>query len=515
MQPFDFIRGVWQKIRGKARARYEGAFQQWGERSWVLQGIQDARFDIDKATRLELLRKARYFEQNSPLVQKLVAVWEQFTVGPRGLMVVPNSSDEDWNQRAAAWLRDWFSECGSIGETMAEIDKQTARSWFVDGDVFQHLVLMDVVENGQKVKRPRVEMIEAHRIGTPADNTIREGESVVDGVEIDPATGATKGFWHNQSSVDQRFYAGLYNRPASTVPPQLIDANWIVQVGERRRPGQRRFLTMLYAGLNALHDLDDIIKLELTAAKEAAAITNVIKTTTGEEINPEALRKVHLKIQSQDAKSGNTQTKNSRQWFEEILGGRQIFLRPNESIDQFRSDRPSVTTQDFLEYIASCVCASVGISRWLVLPKSLQGTVMRADLDTQAGYFRGKSEVIAAAKRRVCLWALDWAIKFDPRLKNPPKNWDNLTIRPPRSVNVDVGKNSAARLAELQAGCGTFQDFYAEQGEDFREQLLQKAEERAYIRSLSERFKLTPDEIAGIERGITESKPDQLPEKTD
>jgi len=39
--------------------RYEAAIQKWGERSWIASSVQDARFDADASTRIELVRRSR------------------------------------------------------------------------------------------------------------------------------------------------------------------------------------------------------------------------------------------------------------------------------------------------------------------------------------------------------------------------------------------------------------------------------------------------------------------------
>src|ERR1700744_4832658 len=73
-------------------ARYESVYYDWRKRSYLPGTIQDARLDASPGVRRELLKQGRYWERNSAVVNKLLDLFETFTVGSTGLHVVPNSS---------------------------------------------------------------------------------------------------------------------------------------------------------------------------------------------------------------------------------------------------------------------------------------------------------------------------------------------------------------------------------------------------------------------------------------
>jgi capsid protein len=80
---------------------------------------------------------------------------------------------------------------------------------------------------------------------------------------------------------------------------------------------------------------------------------------------------------------------------------------------------------------------------------------------------------------------MEWAVNNDLTLADPPHDWRSVDTRAPRSVNVDIGRNSSAMLAELEAGTRTYQSVYAELGLDYRTELRQRAKEAAFIRKLA------------------------------
>jgi capsid protein len=467
------VKRLWNWLRGKVSGYYEAARQNfWGERTWLQGAVQDARFDATEADRTEILRKARFFECNDAVVNRLVDLFEQFVAGPQGLQVIPNTADEKWNRAArVSWLK-WCKYPDLVSkQSFSAIQGILARRWFVDGEIFIHKT-----ESPNSFK-PRIRLYESHRCKTPKDRSKEEGKTVIDGVQIDDV-GQKVGYWiqkDQKSDLESNF--------------DLIPAEEIVHLFEPERPGQYRGLSFLYPVVNDIHDLNDITMYEKRAAKDASEITNVIKNAAG-EVDPNTLRRQRMSSNSQDA-SGNAVTKRDDQYYKTTLAGRTLVLKTNEDIAQFQSNRPSVAQQSLWDYLLSRICAGVGISKLLVLPYSMQGTVTRSDLDVATLFFRSRSSTLAAAVIDIYEWVMGFSKDYDKELRSvgqAPTNWYEARIRPPRAPNVDTGRNSASMINEYQAGLRTAQDIFAENGEDWREQLRQRAEEAAYVLDLLNEF---------------------------
>lgn len=473
------MKRLWQTFQGWVKARYEAASQKWGDRSWINSAIQDARFDADRAAQQEILRKARYFEANDAVVQRLTDLFEQFTVGPRGLLMVPDTSDQDWNISAAQAWEFWcqFPDLTSM-QSCGMLQGLMARSWFIDGECF--ILLTSNKKKGTVSGEPlraRIQVIESHRVDTPPDKRDREGKDIIQGIRID-ANGRPVSYFVRDAFDQKRF--------------DEISADFVIHIFEPTRPGQMRGLSFLYAVMNELHDLSDLMLYEMAAAKEASSVMNIITTASGEIKSAADLRRMKMTVQSQDA-GGNPVVKQDDQYYSVRLGGRTMALKKGEDIKQFGITRPSVVTIDYWESILARICAGTGISRLLVMPYSQQGTVTRADLDISAMFFRSRSEVIASAMRRVYLWVMRLEIDYGA-LDGAPDDWMKVIARPPRAPNVDVGRNSAAIIAELEAGIRTPQDIFAEMGMDWRDQTRKKAEYRFYVRQLAKEFsEIDPD----------------------
>lgn len=477
-------------IGGQVLNRYEAGQRYSTRRSYLPGWVQDARFDADTASRLEILRKVRYLERNNALVNRLADLFEQYTAGPNGLSFVPTSSDEEWNRRFKDWWMRWCEVCDlSSRQNFGTVTSLAARSWFIDGEVFILKTRGKERDRGQSF--PRIQLIEGHRVGNPGGVFGNKDATLVDGVELD-ANGRPQKYW----ILDD-------NRESYT--PRTADE--VIHLFEPSRPGIVREVSFFHAVVNDLHDMDDLQILEMDAAKDAAQVTNIIKTKTG-ELNADEFRRERWGVSGTTGTSGGS-AQNRTQYYDEVFKGRAKVLERDDDFQQFMTNRPSVASQQYWDYLASKICAGVGISKLLVFPFSVQGTVVRADLDTTSSFFRSRSSVLISKMLDVYHYVAEWATKNVLELSDPPEDWRSVSVRPPRSVNVDVGRNSSALIDEYKAGWRSLESICGELGEDWRAVLRQRAIERRSARDLEKEFELAPGEL--IDAALQAVKQTQAP----
>jgi len=466
------MKKIWSKFLAWIR-NYAGATFST-TRSQVRGAVQDARRDLPPATRRELIRRSRAFERDNALVNRLADLFEEFTVGPTGLQLISASADEAWKARATASFETWSQEPDLISShDLATLEKVCARTWFIDGEIF----IVKTRTDDPRRNRARVQLLESHRIETPTAMRTEEGKSVTDGVAISPV-GRPIGYYVRDGDGAEASY-------------RRIDAANVIHIFRPGRTGQYRGLPFLSPVLNDLTDLDDLQNLEMQCAKEAARIANVIKNKAG-ELNPAMLRRARMSTGTIDS-LGNASTTNTIDHYKEVLGANTIAIGNNEEIQQFRSDRPSVASQDYWDFLMTKICAGSGISKLLALPSSKQGTVVRLESELANCFFRAHSAILATAFVQV--W--QYAIGNDFTLGSLPSDWRKVTARPPRSPNIDVGRNSSAMLAELKAGATNYELIYAPLGLDPFVELRKGAVFAKYIRDLATEFDLPPGAIAG------------------
>jgi len=468
-----------KSLFARPKAMYEAGkrYGSPGRRSIIDAYLRDARFDADRSTREEIARKARYFEANNALVNRLADLFEQYTVGANGLTVIPSSSDERFNQAAAAEFRAWSARCDFNGQlSFQAMQSLMARAWFIDGEAFA----LKTSDMGAPA-RPRLQLVEAHRVSSPHDP---KNVRVHDGVQLDPL-GRPVGFY-----VD----TALQGATSSFQLKPIAD---VIHIWEPSRIGQLRGLSFLYPVLNYIHDLDDLCIYEMQAAKDAAEKTTIIKTESG-ELSPEQFAQLtRSKFSEQGVNSqGETTSEERQQFYSKAIPGRTVVTFHGDTVEQFVSQRPSVAVQSFWEDLRANICVGVGMSKLLVFPHSMQGTVVRADLDVCDAWFRSRSAVMQEKVVEVYQWWLRWAVANVITLENPPNDFLRCTIRAPRSVKVDVGYDSAAVIAELKAGIRTMESICAPMGEDWRNVARQSTTEAKFFQDLSKESGVPVHEIA-------------------
>lgn len=442
--------------------RYEGATRS-STRSNIPGAVQSARFDANWGTRMELVRKARYFERNSAIVNRMADIFESYVVGP-GVQVTPSSSDSAWNAKAKQKFDRWCETADlSSNFPLSCMDSLAARAWFVDGQVFMLLAEDDR-------RRPAVQLIESHLICTPPSLAHLEGNTIVDGHVVDK----------NGRTI--AYYIASEDAKGNKTWGAPTPAEFVIHIGEPSRPGMKHALPFLYPVINQLHDKDDLQILEMRAAKEAARHINFIKNKAG-EISPAMLEQARYGT-SRTLSTGTAVTEERRKFYADAVGGETIIGQSGDELERLSSDRPSVVTREYWKGLDADICAGTGISYVLVYPESMQGTVYRGALDMSDAFFRARFATYEpACRRRYRHWA-QWARYAEPELRDAPGDWDACTVHPPRSVNVDIGYNSAAAISEVQSGLSNYNILYSRQGYDWREQMTQLKEQQDFARSI-------------------------------
>lgn len=416
-----------------------------------------------------MVRKSRSFERNSAFVNRMVDLYEQYTVGT-GIRYHAASSNPEWNKWAQDEIDTW-AEMPDVSSrhSFYQLQGIRSRSRFVDGEIFVNLTT-----GGTDF--PRIQLIECQSVDSPSDRV--SDENMCEGVELDPR-GRPIAYHVRQSDnpSDPKF--------------RRIPAEFIVHDIEPSRVGQYRGIPLVHPVINDIQDLDELQLLEMQAAKENAAVTRVIKRKGG-EAPPDG-----------DLIRGTVTDSAGKSWvnyYRQLFNGGANILNEGDDYSQEGGERPSAATSGYWDYLVGKICLGVGFPKALVDPSSMQGTSMRAVLDGAAAWFRIRSAAMSECDLRIIRYVLQERIKKNPRLQRGlPEDWNRLTYLPPRSINVDIGDRSKAQLEQFKAGMLTLQDIYAERGEDWEMKLRQKAVEMKRAHDLATEFEIDVAELITID----------------
>ena len=476
------------------------AAQSTPNRRTIQASVQSARLDISPFERLRMVAISRELERGDALVNRFLDLAEQYSVGPNGLRLRPASADAEWAKLARLEFEGWmpYADIASR-QGWSQLESLILRLMLVDGEIF--IFLTESEESG----RPRVQLLETQCVATPPHLRAYEGRQIVEGVELD-ANGRPTAYWVALQSAPSP-YVG-FNQQWERVP-----AEQIIHVFEPSRPGQVRGLPIFYPVINDILDLQELQGLEMLAAKDAAETSKVINNETGEA--HQETSGIGDSLRRRVAAAAAPETEEQRQaYYQQAIGGKTVVLKRGDDMKQFESQRPSVAVQQFWDYVGARAMAGAGLPIEIIIMKSLQGTMTRAALDMANAWFRSRSAALVGHLGRVYEHVIErsHAQGFLPSL---PADWRKFRYTPPRSINVDVGRQSVALINEWKAGWRTLDEIANQLGYEWEEILEQKAREMAFAKELAARYgidraeliQMTPNETAATAAPASQPQP--------
>lgn len=440
--------------RNRAAAHFE-AVRNSSARSSITSPARTATRDTQTYTRRKLLELSRYFYQNSPtyvgIIERLVA----YVVGT-GHSLRARSSDETFNRAADAYFSRWSSDVNyALPMDFLSFQNVVARAMFVDGDVGS---CMCSVGN-----RPYVQQIESHlitdRVNSDWDKP--DGVALTDGGRVQGYCVASDDDKTEFTNISARRFI-LHYFPT--------------------RPNQYRGLPLATAALLTVHDLDDILALEKQAVKITSAQTTAITREGGAEEDDPA---TNLFNDEPPAQSDADYTEAVKKRVEQ---SHLVLLRPGEDMKSLFCDRPGPAWQGFVEFLCNSIAFGTGIPVSLILGIKVGGADTRRELATAERGFAFWQNCLCWQLQRIYEYVIDFGCTHGQITVPRPSDWNNtLWLHPPRAT-VDFGKDYAADMALVRAGLMTFESFCAKNGRNWVEVSEQIAVEKAFIKTLSEKY---------------------------
>jgi lambda family phage portal protein len=410
----------------------------------------DAKKELTPHARRELVRKSRYLMKNSGFAREVVGDMAIYSTGD-GIRPQAQSKDPDWNQAAEDYFERWSARPEITNRfSFEECQNLVCRGIDVDGEYF-------VMKVRDRLGRARIQLIEAHRVGSGSD----DNESI-DGVLFDPF-GAPRAFMVHQDD-------GSY-RP--------VFANAVMHVFEPEfASGARSHPTMQHS-INHILDEMEMLALEKHAVKDNQDVSRIIKRESGTleddgdfRVSPE---------------TGDPAEPSDPTAIQKIVGGKVVALKPGESMESFQSQRPSPVFTGFLEHLKRDSSAGVLPYEFVLDPAKVGGAGVRlivAKADRRFSY--RQLILIQRFLRPTWGWVIGDAID---RGELPPiKGWNRVTWVCPRRITVDAGREAQQNRADVETGLKTVSDHYQELGMDFREELERRAQDARAILDAAEKY---------------------------
>jgi capsid protein len=400
---------------------------------------RDAKLDLSPGVRTELVRRSRYLHKNSGFVREMVSAIAIYSTGD-GIRPQAQSPDPQWNRQAEDYFRRWSSRCEVTGRfSFEECQGIVCRAMDVDGEFF-------VLKARDPAGLPRLQLIETHRVGDSSEET-------VDGIRID-AMGRPLA------------YRLLEDTGTRDVPAQAM-----LHVFEPEAASVVRCAPTIQHSINHILDEMELLALEKHAVKDNADVARVLKTARGEldESGDFSVGEPAADLGSSDPRQ-----------LQQIIGGKLVALKPEESLDSFASNRPSPTFTGFLEHLRRDSALGVIPFEFAADSSKIGGAGVRlivAKADRRFSY----RQLILIQRLIKPVWAFvigDAVARGDLPLV---PDWHRIACVCPKRITVDAGREAQQNRADVEMGLKTISDHYEELGADFGEEIERRARDAKLI----------------------------------
>ena len=435
--------------------------------------LLSARYEIPQWERYRMVSLSRYYEKNSPIQNRLADIFEEFVIGKNGIQFIANSTNKAYNKKAQALWDNWAaSNDFPVQQAIA------ARTLFVDGEVF----LVNTRRKGER----GVRLVETQEVcGTSSSDS-----RVIDGIEYDADLRPVRYYIRNLYDDNYSSYA----------------AEDVIHIYTKVRPNQLRGLPYCYPVLDRLKCLEAVVHYEMNHSRNTSTKGGFLKKSDGEapeieyRLRSEVLGDKEDKGQDEETLMADERRKIDK--LREIYGGDVGVLEPGEDFVEFATARPSEGFIKLYNILLNDICEGQGIGKIMYSPESYQGTVTRTIIEVNKSFFDGHTIMIGNQLKRV----FEHITSSIPVPQN--LNWNNIELKLPRSIVVDIGRDSAKEIEELKAGLKSFQTAYSERGLDWKQELTQNAEEAEFIKELAKQYNLSESEV--IAKFIGDTNPQKL-----
>jgi len=424
-----------ERLRARREFSYEAARSTRLRKSATqIQGPEDYTAFPD---RLQLIRNVRDLEQNFGLFQSIIDKLALYAFGK--LRYQARTGNEVIDQQYEDYLANWFDTCDITGRhDFQQLVCIAFKSQLRDGDIGEK---WHWGEDGLKLQG-----IEGDRIG--GNVLVSTAENKFQGITVDLLTGKPITY-----DVYRRTKANAY------VDCQPVPAADMMLVFDPRRIDQYRGITPFAPIVNEARDLKEVLEACLQGTKFENYHAAIGYTPSGQPLSdPSAL------ITSTETDANGVAIK------EQQLKYGMIQWAPSDAEFEFmKSDRPSGTFQTYVDMLIRLQGIALNLPYSFIYSMLGTGPAVRADLQQahrtiewhQANITK---RLLNPAKNTALLKGIaDGVIPYTPK-------WNKGKWQFAPAVSIDAGRDSAARVAERNAGLRSKDSIFAEDGEDAQEQ---------------------------------------------
>lgn len=413
----------------------------------------NTRDEIDNFSRDEIMRRIRWLCANEGFIKGLIRN-SATLVGYQTPQA--QSGDEAWDELAENAFRDScltpevFDHGGKYDFEEAQLMLKRCR--FKDGDVF---TVLTSAENG----RAKFAFYEAHQLRSPDKHP--DSQKWKNGVLLgNGGRHIAYGFWDPDSDK-----------------VTVIPARDVIYSGTFDSPGHVRAIPPLAHAVNHATDITETWANLKKAGKVSSLFGAII------ERDGQATPRARMGLTGPTTSSATTTEANRINTAQVFASGIIPDLNPGETLKTLADNRPHPNLMEFVEILIRDIATGFGLPPEVVWQMGrLTGPGVRFILDVADRWIKEQQRVDRRWCKRVWVYFIAKEIKAG-RLPLPMANsagqarWWAVSFTSQRNLTIDRGKESKARLDEIDAGVETWSAWDDVTGSDWKDRTRQRVRE--------------------------------------
>lgn len=422
-----------------------------------------AEQELSSFSLAEIVNACRDAFANNGFVRNIVAANDIYSVGD-GITPQAQTTDDAWNARAEEYFARWSRFADVDGRfSLEEATSLASQRLDVDGEFY-------AVKHRMSDGSPRLAFYEAQDLAT--DYSDRE-KNIIQGIRFFPGTRrrAAGYFFKDNSGV------GHYEIPAASVIHCMIAETFSSVHG----------LSQIQHSVNNVRDTNDILRYVIARGKIQNAFALTLRSDRAANESFTGLpSRADVYTGSENATGSASSTGRSDViGIEDAVAAKIIKLKESEALEALTPNSPDQNSLEALAMLDRRSCGGV-LPPDFFTPSKVSGTQTRA-VNAQAArsFARRQTHLIRHFLQPVWAFVIGDAIATGKLPAQP--DWLFCEWSCPRSITVDVGRDSTAEREDIAAGLRSRTDSFGERGMNFRRELPRiVADQVAYERALAE-----------------------------
>lgn len=334
----------------------------------------------------------------------------------------------------------------------------------IDGEIFI-IKTYDPVNN-----QPKIQLVESQQVKSPEGN-----EEFEAGIKFD-SFGRPEAYSIEQANGEFK----------------IIPAKSVIHIFNAERASSTRGISTYYHLLSLTNQRTELLDLTIQKARQEAKFVNAIEQTKSDDA-----------LSSQDYLNGTANADEEAAAEEQLLfesanrvssviGGTTVSLPHGMTLKQLSNNTPGSSYLGFAEQLLKL--SSTGLMPYgFADPSGLTGVSVRMVIAKAARVIGARQDILCEVMTKIYHYWLGCHIAYGGiKTEGFINNLFSVDWQCPRTVTVDYGRDEKTDLTLVQSGLKPIEDYYAERGLEFKQEVQKRLEAIAEIKSQCEKLGVEP-----------------------